>query len=111
MNDSEIIDFLIKNLEGNNAVRFAQKTGISAPTVSRIRNGELRLKMKINQILEAYPNVSRNFLETGVGYPGDISVEIVINRYKDLLAQKDEQIATLYQELKLQQRVIEKLTK
>lgn len=111
MNDSEIIDFLIKNLEGNNAARFASKTGISTSIVSRIRSGELRLKMRVNQILDAYPNVSRNFLETGVGYPGDISVEIVINKYKDIIAQKDEQIATLYHELRLQQRVIEKLTK
>ncbi len=111
MNDSEIIDFLIKNLEGNNAANFSRKTGISTSIVSRIRSGELRLKMKINQILEAYPNVSRNFLETGMGYPGDISVEIVINKYKDLLAEKDEQIATLYREMALQQRVIEKLTK
>ena len=111
MTEPERIDFLIRNLEGNNAAAFARKTGITTPTLSRIRSGELRLKSKVSLITEAYPMIDRNWLETGIGYPGDLSIALVRERMVTLLAEKDGIIATLTKEIELQQKVIERLTK
>ena len=107
---SERIDFLIKNLEGDNATRFSEKTGIPKPHLSMIRRGKLRLSnMKLNFILDAYPMVNREWLETGEGYPGDLSVSLAREHYADIIAKKDCTIEVLTRELEIQQKVIEKL--
>lgn len=111
MTESERIDYLIKLLEGNNAAAFARKVDISTPTLSRIRSGELRLKSKVGKIMEVYPMIDRNWLETGEGYPGDLSIQNVRKRLMAVIEQKDDIIASLTKEIELQQKVIEKLTK
>lgn len=110
MTDSEILDFLIKTLEGNNARKFAEKTGITPPILSRIRKGELRLSKRYDAIMAAYPMLNREFLTTGEGYPGDLSIELVRERMQTLLAEKDRVINTLTRELELNQKVITRLT-
>ena len=83
MNESERIEFLITHLAHGNANRFADRTGISKANVSKLKNGEVKIKRSIAKILEAYPQVNRQWLETGVGYPGDISIELVKNHYEE----------------------------
>lgn len=111
MTDSEILDFLIKTLEGNNATKFSAKTGITTPVICRIKKGELRLKMRYDQIMQAYPMLNREWLTTGEGYPGDLSIELVRERMQKLLAEKDKTIIALTKELELQQKIIDRLLK
>ncbi|MBQ6097954.1 MAG: hypothetical protein IJK99_09425 [Bacteroidales bacterium] len=107
MTESERLDFLIKTLESGVAARFAERTGMSLPKVSRIRSGELRLNKQYDAIVLAYPQVNREWLETGVGYPGDLTVELVRDRLMKVVEDRDRVIRTLTKELELQQRIIE----
>lgn len=83
MTDSERIDFLITHLAHGNANRFADRTGMSKANVSKLKNGEIKIKRSVAKILEAYPQVNRLWLETGEGYPGDISIELVKTHYEE----------------------------
>lgn len=99
MTERERLDYLIDNLESGVAKRFADKIGISLPTVSRIRSGELRLAPRVDSILRAYPRVSRHWLETGEGYPGDLNVELVTERLSAIIAEKDRTITILSEQI------------
>lgn len=107
MTESERMDYLIKMLESGVAQRFSDKTGIALPKVSRIRSGELRLTRHFDSILKAYPEVNREWLETGIGYPGDLSIELVRDRLLKVIEDRDKVIRTLAKEVELQQRIIE----
>ncbi len=107
MTESERLDFLIKMLESGVAARFSEKTGIDRPKVSRIKSGELRLNKLYDVILRAYPQVNREWLETGVGYPGDLTVDLVKERLTKVIEDRDRIIRTLTKEMELQQRIIE----
>ncbi len=107
MTEAERLEFLIRRLEAGVAVRFSEKTGIPTPKISRIKSGELRLIKVVDNILRAYPQVSREWLETGSGYPGDLSVELVKERLMGVIADRDKLIKTLTREIELQQRIIE----
>lgn len=69
MTDAERIDYLIKSLEGDNARRFADRTGIRTDTLSRARNGIGRPSVCFQKILDAYPQVRRNWLLKDEGEP------------------------------------------
>lgn len=69
MNEAERIDYLIKTLEGDNAKRFADKTGIRTDTLSRARNGIIRPSILYTKILNTYPSVSSWWLASGEGEP------------------------------------------
>ncbi|MBR0083106.1 MAG: hypothetical protein IJP93_03385 [Bacteroidales bacterium] len=107
MTEPERLDFLIKTLESGVAARFAEKTGMPLPKVSRIRSGELRLNKQFDAIIRAYPLVNREWLETGVGYPGDLTVDLVKERLTKVVEDRDRVIRALTKELELQQRIIE----
>lgn len=111
MTEGERLDFLIKQLEGGNAAEFGRKTGIVKSTICRIRSGQLRLLSKVDTIIRTYPMVERHWLETGEGYCGDLSVEVVRNQMKRIVAEKDSIIKALTDELKLNQEVMRKLAK
>ena len=111
MTEAERLDYLIKTLESGVAVRFAEKTGMSLPKVSRIRGGELRLNKQYDAIVRAYPQVNREWLETGVGYPGDLTVDLVKERLTKVIEDRDRIIKTLAREVELQQRIIEEKLK
>lgn len=111
MTEGERLDFIIKQLEGGNAAEFARKTGIVKSTISRIKSGGLRLKSKVDTIIRTYPCINRHWLETGEGYCGDLSVEIVREQLKRIVAEKDSIIKALTDELKLNQEVMRKLAK
>ena len=107
MTEPERLDYLIKTLESGIAARFAERTGMTLPKVSRIRSGELRLNKQYDTIMKAYPMVNREWLETGVGYPGDLTVELVRDRLMKVVEDRDRVIKTLAKEIELQQRIIE----
>lgn len=77
MTESERIEYLITHLAHGNANRFADRTGMCKANVSKLKSGEIKIKRSIPKILEAYPQVNRLWLETGEGYPGDISISHV----------------------------------
>jgi transcriptional regulator with XRE-family HTH domain len=83
MTESERIEYLITHLAHGNANRFADRTGMSKANVSKLKSGEIKIKRSIPKILEAYPQVNRLWLETGEGYPGDISISLVKAHYEE----------------------------
>ena len=111
MTEAERLDYMIKMLEGDNARVFAEKIGVTTTILSRIRAGKLRLSGKYAKVLEAYPMINRSWLETGEGYPGDLNTTQTREHYLQIIANKDATIQVLTNELKLQQKVIEKLLK
>jgi transcriptional regulator with XRE-family HTH domain len=90
MTESERIEFLITHLAHGSANRFADRTGMSKANVSKIKNGEIKIKRSVSKILEAYPQVNRLWLETGEGYPGDISVDFVKSYYERKLKRQEK---------------------
>lgn len=111
MTEGERLEFLIKQLEGGNLTEFSRKTGIIKSTLSRIKSGQLRIRSKVDAIIRVYPMVEREWLETGNGYCGDLSVEVVNNKLKQIVAEKDTIIKALTEQLMLNQAVLRKLTK
>lgn len=63
------IDYLIKALAGNNAAEFSRKIGVDPSVVSRARNGVSGTGKLVWKICHAYPDVNREWLETGEGDP------------------------------------------
>ncbi len=108
MTEPERLDFLIRRLESGVASRFSERTGIPTPKISRIRSGELRLVKVVGDIIRAYPQVNREWLETGTGYPGDLSIELVKERLTKVIEERDRVIRSLTKELDLQRKIIEK---
>ena len=108
MTEAERIDFLIRHLEGGNGAAFGKKIGANIPTVSKMRKGVVGYSRRINDIIAAYPSVSRRWLETGEGYPGDLSVDLVksvyeekINRCDRIIDQLSRRINELEERLKI----------
>ena len=97
MKENERLDYLIKVLSGNNARSFAAKAGIRPDSLSRARSGKGRPSYYFGRILEAFPQVEREWLYNGVGEPlketkekGEIlerleSLEKEVRRLADLL--------------------------
>lgn len=69
MEENERLDYLIKVLSGNNARSFAEKAGIRPDSLSRARSGKGRPSYFFGRILEAFPQVEREWLYNGVGEP------------------------------------------
>lgn len=100
------------NCARGNQVEFSQKTGLLESTVSRIRSGQLKLSEdRIQSICSAYPSINAQFLRDGISYPGDISVEVVKAKMETEITKRDNLIDSLQNQLKLDQRIIARLTK
>jgi hypothetical protein len=69
MSEKERLDYLIRVLSGSSAKRFALKAGIRPDSLSRVRNGRGTPSFYFERILGAFPDVSREWLYTGVGEP------------------------------------------
>ena len=69
MKENERLDYLIKVLSGDNARSFAEKAGIRPDSLSRARSGKGRPSYYFGRILDAFPQVDRDWLYTGVGDP------------------------------------------
>lgn len=89
MTEAERINYLIGVLENGNGSAFAQKIGVSSPSVSKMRRGVFSIRMKIDSILKAYPSVNRKWLETGEGYPGDLTVDLVKAHYEEKIRRNE----------------------
>lgn len=111
MTEQERINFLIDTLEGGSSIKFAKRTGIIESSISRMRSGVLGLGKRIEPILEAYPVINREWLSTGIGHPGDLSMDLMKERLYKEIAQRDDTIRVLTRQLELDQEVIENLLK
>lgn len=91
MTESERIDYLIKVLAGGNAAEFAERIGTTRSIVSRIRSPKYpnRITRYVDAIIRAYPAVNREWLLTGEGYPGDLTVDLVKAHYEARLDRAD----------------------
>ena len=91
MTESERIDYLIKVLAGGNAAEFAERIGTTRSIVSRIRSPKYpnRITRYIDGIIRAYPAVNREWLETGEGYPGDLTIDLVKAHYESRIRRAD----------------------
>lgn len=69
MNDQERLEFIILALASGNARNFSRKTGIHPSSISKIKAGTFHLARFVDRILEAYPDVSGDWLRTGEGEP------------------------------------------
>lgn len=70
MGIAERIDYLVKELAGDNARVFAQKIGVQATSVSKWRNGVRKPnRAAMDKILATYPEVRREWLIDGNGKP------------------------------------------
>lgn len=95
MTEPERIEFLIKVLESGSGQKFAERIGMSSAAISRIRNGGYGIRRKIDAIIRAYPSVNRDWLETGEGYPGDLTIDLVKAHYERRIKQNERVIDTL----------------
>ncbi len=95
MTEAERIDYLISTLEHGSGPTFAKKVGISNAAVSRMRNGDYSIRLKIDAIINAYPAVNREWLETGEGYPGNLTIDLVKAHYEKKIRQNERIIDNL----------------
>lgn len=89
MTESERIEFIVQALESGNGAAFGKKIGVSPATVSKMRKGQVGFRLNKEGILAAYPNIRREWLETGEGYPGDLTVDLVRSHYEAKIAKCD----------------------
>ena len=95
MTEAQRAQYLIDHCCGGSAIDFARSIGIDKSRMSKIVHGQLRLSRLYDAIIAEYPNVNPEWLRTGEGYPGDLSVELVRARYEKIVAEKDALIKTL----------------
>lgn len=102
MTPAERISFLVYDLEGGKALRFAQKSNIPPASLSRIRNGKAEPEAYYPRILKAYPDVRREWLVDGEGEP-----------YKSQREQSEvaRKLERLEKEVKEVRKLIDKLVK
>lgn len=67
MNDSERLDYLIRHFCGGNAREFSKVTGINPSSISKIRNGTFHIGRYVGRICDAFPEVNRDWLQSGDG--------------------------------------------
>ena len=107
MTEQERIELLIVNLEGGNGSQFAEKLGTTRATISRLRNGKRGIRLWIDKIIQAYPAVRREWLTTGEGYPGDLSVELVRANYEEKIRLNEKTISNLIKRIEQLEEMIE----
>jgi len=107
----EIMEILLRTLSNGNTHDFARMLNVTPSTISRMSNGYIPLTpYYADKICTAFPQVNRDFVLSGKGYPGDLDVQLVKQRYESIISEKNALIRTLRKELELQQKVIAKLT-
>lgn len=100
MTEAQRIDYLISVLENGVGSEFAKKIGVSHVAVFKMRNGIFGISKKIDAIIKAYPSVNRGWLETGEGYPGDLTIDLVKAHYERKLKRNEQVIDQLLKKLK-----------
>ena len=107
MTEAERIDYLVRTLEKGSSTDFGNKIGASKAVVSRMRKGTIGIRSKIDGIIAAYPSVSRDWLNTGEGYPGDLTTDLVKAHYEHELKRAHAVIDQLLKQLKEKDETIE----
>lgn len=92
MTEAERIEFIIQVLESGNASAFGKKIGISPSNAGKMRKGLIGFRLNKEAILSAYPQIKREWLETGEGYPGDLTVDLVRSHYEAKIARQERTI-------------------
>ena len=92
MTEAQRIDFIINALEGGNGAAFAHRIGVSTASASKMRRGLFSIRLKVDAILRAYPAINRTWLETGEGYPGDLTVGLVKAYYEEKIQRSEKMI-------------------
>lgn len=95
MTEPERLNFLIKNLESGSGQKFAQRVGMSTTALYRMRKGDYSIRLKIDDITATYPAINRHWLETGEGYPGDLSADLVKSHLEKKIKRQEEIIDKL----------------
>ena len=111
MTSSERVDYLIKTLEGNNAKRFAYKTGINTSSLCHLRKGRAHIANYVDRICQGYPQINREWLTTGVGDSGIDIRQKTAQEYEREIGRLNETIRVLIKEIKQNQAIIRKLLK
>ena len=104
MTESERIDFLINVMEGGNGSQFGERIGTDRATVCDLRSGRRRIRRYVDRIIAAYPAVSRTWLTTGEGHPGDITIDIVKARLEETIRRQEQIIDHLISRINELQR-------
>ena len=108
MTEAERIELIVNVLEGGNGAEFGRKIGISKPQVSKMRKGTVGIRLHINSILTAYPCVDRDWLTTGEGHPGDLTVDIVKAHYEEKIRRADRVIDHLTRRIDELEKLLKK---
>ena len=101
MKPEERISYLVDTLEGGNAKRFSEKTGICPQSVSALRHGKYGIGRFVQRIADAYPDVNVRWLQTGEGEP---------MRNKAEKSRLEAKIDALTREVKRLTKLVEKIS-
>lgn len=107
MTESERIDLLIQHLTGGNTAEFARLTGISRANVWKMQNGKVGIRLSIEKLLTAFPAINREWLTTGEGYPGDLSINLVRESYENKIKTNERIIDNLIKRIEQLEKQIE----
>lgn len=107
MTEAERIDLIVRTLEGGNTAEFGRRIGVSKTQALRMRSGTSGIRLRIKDILYNYPQVNREWLETGEGYPGDLSVDLVKSHFEKKIKQNERVIDTLIKRIEELEKAIE----
>lgn len=104
--DAYIMKTIVDEGCGGNISMFAAALNINRTSISSVIAGKYSLAPYLDKIRKVFPGVSEKFLETGEGYPGDLSARQVRESLEAVIKEKDEKIASLMNEIEMQRRII-----
>nr|DAH79218.1 MAG TPA: Helix-turn-helix of insertion element transposase [Caudoviricetes sp.] len=107
--DAYIMKTIVDEGCGGNISMFAAALNINRTSISSVIAGKYSLAPYLDKIRKVFPGVSEKFLETGEGYPGDLSARQVRENLEAVIKEKEAQIARLTLEMEMQRKVIEML--
>lgn len=107
--DAYIMKTIVDEGCGGNISMFAAALNINRTSISSVIAGKYSLAPYLDKIRKVFPGVSEKFLETGEGYPGDLSARQVRESLEAVIKEKEAQIARLTLEMETQRKVIEML--
>lgn len=107
--DAYIMKTIVDEGCGGNISMFAAALNINRTSISSVIAGKYSLAPYLDKIRKVFPGVSEKFLDTGEGYPGDLSARQVRESLEAVIKEKEAQIARLTLEMETQRKVIEML--
>lgn len=109
MTGPERIDYLIRELCGDNARAFSEKIGVGTATTSRLRRGTYHnISKYADKICAAFPEINRSWLLHGVGDSGIVQKKSAAD-YEAEISRLKRIIDTLTKDIRQKQAIIDKL--